>query len=114
MLPSRSWVALLGGLKDHFSENAELDPATRKQLQAFLTTNAGRDVSGPTPLRITTTGWWRKEHDEVAQGTYQRTTVLTAANCGACHPGAAAYDFGEHSVRIPAEVAAPVSPKRTK
>lgn len=107
MLPARSWVALLGGLENHFSQNSELDLATRKQLEVFLTANAGRDVAGPTPLRITTSSWWRREHHEVSPAVYKRSTVLTAANCLACHSGAASGDFDEHSVRIPAEALPP-------
>jgi Dihaem cytochrome c len=102
MLPARSWTALLAGLANHFKENAELDLATRKALGAFLTANAGREVAGPTTLRITTLPSWRREHDEVSAAVYARKAILTPANCGACHPGANDGAFGEHQVRIPA------------
>ena len=101
MLPAKSWKALLGGLTDHFGENAELDAPTRARLEAFLSTSAGSDVPGPTPLRITTLPSWIREHREVGASTYKRKSILTPANCGACHPGANQGAFGEHQVKIP-------------
>jgi hypothetical protein len=100
MLPARSWKALLGGLGDHFGQNAELDAPTAKALEAWLTANAGADVAG-TPLRITELGWWRREHDEVSAAVYKRKAVTSPANCVACHPGANQGAFGEHDVKIP-------------
>lgn len=107
MLPARSWRALLGGLADHFGQNAEVDEATRQRLEAFLTAEAGRDVPGPTPLRITQLGWWVREHDEVRPAVFQRKAVLSPANCAACHPGANEGAFGEHEVKIPRDAPAP-------
>jgi hypothetical protein len=107
MLPARSWTALLAGLTDHFKENAEVDAATRKQLETFLVQNAGRDLPGPAPLRITALPWWRHEHDEIPAATYQRKAILSPANCGACHPGANEGAFGEHAVKVPRDAPPP-------
>lgn len=107
MLPARSWAALLSGLDDHFGQNAELDAATRSQLGKWLAQNGGRDVPGPTPLRITELRWWRHEHDEVPASTYRRKAILTPSNCGACHPGAKDGAFGEHAVKVPRDAPAP-------
>lgn len=107
MLPGRSWRALMGGLGDHFGQNAEVDEATRKTLEAFLVEHAGRDVPGPTPLRITQLRWWVREHDEIPAAVYQRKAITSPANCGACHPGANEGAFGEHQVRIPRDAPAP-------
>ena len=101
LLPARSWSKLLGGLADHFTENAEVDAATRAQLATFLEKNSGRDVSGPAPLRITALPSWKREHREVSAATFARKAIMTRANCGACHPGAADGDFDEDRVRIP-------------
>jgi hypothetical protein len=101
MLPARSWTALLAGLADHFTENAEVDAATRKQLAAFLEKSAGREVSGPTPLRITTLPSWKREHREVAASTYARKAITSPANCGACHRGATEGNFDENGVVVP-------------
>jgi cytochrome c553 len=101
LLPARSWKKLLGGLADHFNQNAEVDVATRKALEAFLAQNAGRDVAGPTPLRITELPSWKREHREVPERTFKRQSISSAANCGACHPAAASGDFDEDRVKIP-------------
>ena len=101
MLPARSWSALLGGLSNHFGQNAEVDAVTLKHLRDFLEVTAGPEVSGPAPLRITELRWWRREHDEVSPAVFKRKAILTPANCGACHPGANNGAFGEHQVQIP-------------
>lgn len=107
MLPARSWTALLGGLGNHFGDSAEVDPATRTQLERFLTQHAGRDTPGPTPLRVTTLPWWRHEHHELSPDTFRRKAVVSPANCGACHPGANEGAFGEHAVQVPRDAPAP-------
>lgn len=107
MLPARSWQALLAGLDDHFGQNAELDDATRGLLETWLVQQAGREVRGATPLRITALPWWRHEHDELAPATFRRKAILTPANCGACHPGAKDGAFNEHAVKIPRDAPAP-------
>jgi predicted CxxxxCH...CXXCH cytochrome family protein len=107
MLPARSWKALMAGLNDHFGQNAEVDATVRKQLETFLVQNAGRDVPGATPLRITALPWWRHEHDEIPASTYQRKAITSPANCGACHPGANEGAFGEHAVKVPRDAPAP-------
>lgn len=107
MLPARSWTALLQRLDDHFEQNAQVDPATQAQLEAFLGENAGRDVRGPAPLRITALRWWRHEHDEIPASTFRRKAIVSPANCGACHPGANQGAFGEHAVKVPRDAPPP-------
>lgn len=99
MLPAASWKKLLAGLGDHFGQNAEVDAATRAQLEAFLASFAGQGAGAP--LRITETGWWRREHDEIRAEVYQRKAIATPANCPACHVNADQGDFREHGVKIP-------------
>lgn len=40
LLPARSWQKMMGGLEDHFGENAELDAADAQQLTDYFTANA--------------------------------------------------------------------------
>jgi cytochrome c peroxidase len=42
-----------------------------------------------------------REHDEVPAEAWRRASIKTAANCSACHQGAALGDYDEHGVRIP-------------
>ncbi len=114
LLPERSWRKLMGGLDRHFGENAALDDATRKAITDFLAANAADRVaarrahkvaasipSAETPLRITETAWFERKHDELGAGVWKRKSIGTAANCGACHPGADQGNFDEHAVRVP-------------
>ena len=78
-LPRRSWQKLVDTLTDHFGENASLAEAPRKAVLNYLLANAadGRKAdrqarkfaegipAAQTPLRITETPWWVKEHREV-------------------------------------------------
>ncbi|MDT8858390.1 diheme cytochrome c [Paracoccaceae bacterium Fryx2] len=97
-LPARSWKAMMGGLEDHFGENAQLDPATRADIEAYLVANAGDAGGRPNgllrnvadtdvPLRITELPWFKREHDrEVSPGMLAKAKSM--ANCVACHRGA--------------------------
>lgn len=105
LLPAASWRALLSGLDDHFGQPATLDAATAKTLDTWLTQHAGPALPTPT-LRITTTRWWVREHDELPRSVYARRAISTPANCGACHPRANEGAFGEHEVRIPRDAPA--------
>ena len=104
----------MGGLEQHFGENASLDPATQADILRFLEANAadsGRSRMGDkvvqrmganeAPLRITETRWFVKKHDEVPRATWARKSVGSAANCAACHRQAEKGVFDEDTVRIP-------------
>ncbi|MBW8372069.1 MAG: diheme cytochrome c [Thiobacillus sp.] len=114
LLPRASWQRMMGGLEQHFGENASLDPATQADILRFLEANAadsGRSRMGDkvmqrmdknaTPLRITETRWFVKKHDEVPRATWTRKSVGSAANCAACHRQAEKGVFDEDTVRIP-------------
>jgi len=114
LLPQSSWRRVMGGLEQHFGENASLDPATQADILRFLEANAadsGRSRIGDkvmqrmdkkaAPLRITETRWFVKQHDEVSRATWARKSVGSAANCAACHRQAEKGIFDEDTVRIP-------------
>jgi hypothetical protein len=101
-LPKRSWQRILDTLSDHFGENASLGPVQRKAVLDYLvgsaadSPNAGREgrkfgTSIPptdTPLRITETSRWLREHREVRADKWKDPNVKSKANCLACHKGA--------------------------
>jgi len=101
-LPKRSWQKLVETLSDHFGENASLGEAQRKAVLDYLvgyaadSPNAGREgrkfgTSIPpkdTPLRITETPRWVREHRKVRADKWKDPTVKSKANCLACHNGA--------------------------
>jgi cytochrome c553 len=114
LLPERSWRKLMGGLERHFGSDASLDAATTKEITAFLASQSADRASSrtaakvlrgmaptETPLRITATAWFQRQHDEIRADVWKRPKVGSPANCAACHSGADQGDYAEHQVRIP-------------
>lgn len=104
MLPARSWIALMDNLNKHFKDNASVDPDTQKLIESYLVANAG-DAPGQnarflrgldrtqTPLRITETPYWQREHRRIDQAALTRRNAKSAAACQACHRDALQGDF---------------------
>lgn len=105
-LPARSWRAIMADLANHFGENATVDAAAAKHIEAYLVSKSmdeGGTMFGKitykkmmkkkdkdyTPLRITDTSDWRGDH---SSNKYKRMLadkgLKTGANCVACHQGA--------------------------
>lgn len=104
MLPAASWQRLAGNLQGHYGTDASLDPATLRQISAWLAANGGtykRVREEPPEDRITRSAWFIHKHDEVPAVTWKLPAVKGAANCAACHAGAEQGDFNERNVRIP-------------
>lgn len=103
LMPGAEWRRLMSSLNRHFGEDASVDAAVAAEIERFLVANAGRGkprADGREP-RITTTPWFRHEHEEVATAVFRSARVGSPANCGACHPEAAAGDFAERNVAVP-------------
>lgn len=100
MLPARSWRAVTANLKDHFGEDASLDPKTTAHVTDWLVAHAADAGSAKSkalrglaadavPLRISETPWWKRAHDrEVSPKAFANPKVGSKANCVACHAGA--------------------------
>ena len=105
MLPAASWKEMMGTLDKHFDTDASLDAATVAEILPFLEENAGRsrkaDSAEKPVLRITETGWFKHEHDEISPATWKRESIKSASNCMACHTSADKGNFDEDNVRIP-------------
>lgn len=98
LLPARSWQRIMGGLADHFGDDASLDPAATAHITRYLTDNAadgagsrharklmrGIDQANP-PLRITELPKWVSEHREISPREWKSKDVGSKANCTACH-----------------------------
>lgn len=107
-LPAASWQKIMANLGDHYGTDASLDDAALvATISRFLAANAGdparyQDVKGAAvPMRITQTRWFLREHDELPAGVWKRPSIKSAANCGACHQGAAEGNFSERNLRVP-------------
>jgi cytochrome b len=114
LLPAAYWAALMAGLKDHFGEDASLDPARAEEIAAWLTTNAAetwdteaanrfRVVDPAQQLRITANPYWRRKHAGIAEVVFARKAVGSKVNCSACHRDAATGRFDDQAIHIPEE-----------
>lgn len=108
LLPAASWQKIMANPADHYGTDATIDDAAlSEKLTKFLMANAGdpvrlKDVKGTAvPLRVTQTRWFLREHDEIRADVWKRASIKGAANCGACHQGAADGNFSERQIRIP-------------
>lgn len=105
LLSADDWRMLMGKLDRHFASDATLDPKTAGQLTTFLINNAGQPgrlgKQNRDPPRITQTGRFIRKHHEIPARLWRDPRIKSAANCEACHPGAANGHFGEHDITIP-------------
>ena len=104
LLPASSWRRLMAGLPRHFGVDASVDAATLRQLSSWLEAHAGtadRGAGAPPEDRITRSGWFVREHDELPPSVWRRPSVGSLSNCVACHARADQGVFDEHDVRIP-------------
>jgi mono/diheme cytochrome c family protein len=105
MLPAASWQRIMGGLQKHYGSDASLDAATTQQLTDWLRANAGttkRVREEPPQDRITRSAWFERKHRQIDPAVWQLPSVRSAANCAACHTGAAAGDFDDDRIQFPA------------
>lgn len=107
LLGAKQWAVIMTRLNDHYGESATMTPETARILAAYLQANAGREdgsgagaTYGELP-RITTSAWFRDEHEEIGTEVWKRESIGSAANCGACHRGAEQGIYDEDGVRIP-------------
>ena len=105
----------MGGLADHFGDNAELDPKVAGLITAYLTENAAdrsdyrrsQGINGSlradeAPLRISETRYFQRKHHEIPPRMVKGNPEVNAwSNCAACHRNAAAGSYNEHEINIP-------------
>ncbi|HED16652.1 MAG TPA: hypothetical protein ENI64_07575 [Gammaproteobacteria bacterium] len=115
LLPADAWQRVMNGLEDHFGDNAELDPSTRKQITDYLIANsadksdyrrsqrfAKRDKKSNDNMRITETPYFRHEHNEIlARLVITNKEVNSFSNCNSCHQKAEQASFKERDILIP-------------
>lgn len=104
LLPADSWRRIMSGLDRHFGSDASLDTAMAQQIDAWLKAHAGtykRVDTAPPQDRITRSAWFERKHQRIAAAVWQHAAVKSAANCAACHTGAAQGDFDDDRLRFP-------------
>jgi nitrate/TMAO reductase-like tetraheme cytochrome c subunit len=103
LLAAADWRRVMAGLASHFGTDATVDAKNGQEIAAFLERNAGdpgKLGSAGTPPRISTTARFVRKHREVPARLWQDPRVKSAANCEACHRGAAAGNYSEHDIAI--------------
>jgi len=101
-LPAQSWTRMMGSLEDHFGTDASIAPEQRAEIEKYLVSAARKLRTGEQPPeRITTTRWFKGEHDDVTEAQWRLAAVGSPANCSACHQRAAEGSFRERDIRIP-------------
>ena len=113
LLPSGSWDKILNGLADHFGEDIDLDPESKKIIIEYLKANAAdyssarlslkimRSLGHQTPLRITEVPYIRREHHEIQVNVLKRESIGSLSNCLACHTTAEKGIYDDDNVTIP-------------
>lgn len=113
LLTARSWTRLMKNSSNHFGDDLMLDQEAKKQILAFLTANSAdkagnewsykitRSSRRADPDRITDVPYIRREHREISPQVFERPSVTSRSNCGACHQEAKNGNYEEDFVRIP-------------
>ena len=104
LLAAGDWQRLLANLDRHFGSDATLDAKNQREIGSFLARHAGdagkAGRAGEAP-RITQTARFVRKHDEVPSRLWRDPRIKSAANCEACHRGAADGRFSEHDIALP-------------
>ena len=103
LLPANDWRKLMASLNEHFGSDAATDRKKELEIASFLERNAGdpgRLGSAGNPPRITQSQRFLRKHREIPARYWRDPRVKSAANCEACHPGAAKGSYSEHDIAI--------------
>lgn len=104
-LTAGDWHRLMARLDQHFGDDASLDAPTTRAILGYLTLHAGSGGRhSAQSLRISDTPWFRDEHGELPDSTWQDPAVKSASNCTTCHIRAASGDWSERGIRLPAGI----------
>lgn len=115
LLPERSWRKVMGNLKNHFGDNAELPAPLNNQILSYLVFNSAEHggfrrsekilkslSAGDAPERITDTPYIRRQHDELSDRLVKANDkVGSLSNCNACHTRAEQGSYSEGEIKIP-------------
>jgi hypothetical protein len=113
LLPSGSWIKILDQLDDHFGEEIELDPDSKKIISDYLNSNSAENSSAKravkimrslgthVAMRITETPYIREKHHELNPEVFKRESIGSLSNCIACHTTAEKGIYEDDNVQIP-------------
>ncbi len=112
LLPRASWGGIMGGLGDHFGEDATLGTVEVTDIAAYLerfaaeawdTEAANRlaTTSSDAPMRITQSPYFVRKHREIDPAVFGRAGIRSNGNCIACHRDADSGRFDDQAIDIP-------------
>ena len=104
LLAASDWRRIMASLADHFGTDAAVDAQKRQEITAYLERHAGNPGklgSAGDPPRISATARFVRKHREVPAKLWHDPRVKSAANCEACHRGAAEGRYSEHDIALP-------------
>jgi phage-related protein len=104
LLAAGDWQRLMAGLNDHFGTDAAVDGKKGAEIKSFLERRAGNAAklgSAGNPPRISSTARFVRKHREVPAKLWRDPRVKSAANCEACHRGAANGNYSDHDIALP-------------
>ncbi len=104
LLAAHDWRRVMAGLDNHFGSDAAVDGKKGAEIKSFLERHAGNAAklgSAGDPPRISTTARFVRKHHEVPAKLWRDPRVKSAANCEACHRGAANGNYSEHDIALP-------------
>jgi hypothetical protein len=105
LLPASAWKKQMDDLKNHYGVNATLTAEDEKIIRSYLSTAAASN--GPTTATARVSHRASPPPAGLCASMMKSApacgseAVGSAANCQACHSGAAKGDFNEDAVRIP-------------
>lgn len=113
-LPERSWRRIMGSLRDHFGDNAELKVQDRDAVLAYLVANSAERsrnlrsheimeaiAPGDTPISITKVLYVNGIHGGFLDPAFKgKPAVKTLAQCPVCHLRAENGWFGQVTYEI--------------
>jgi cytochrome b len=112
LLPRAAWARLMGGLNNHFGEDASLPVAKRDEIAAYLQRYAAEAwdskaahrfaaVAPDNPISITATPGWQRIHRRLDPTVFRSGAVKARSNCVACHLDADGGRFDPQDIIIP-------------
>ncbi|MEJ2117567.1 MAG: hypothetical protein P8Y36_06550, partial [Alphaproteobacteria bacterium] len=112
--PAATWRAVFADLRNHFGDNASLDPETTKQLASYAIANAAehwdtrvahvmRVRSEDKPLRITDVKRWKRIHRHFPEKLFKSKPIGGKLNCTNCHRDAETGVFATRNIAIKKE-----------
>ena len=104
LLSANDWRRTIGNLHEHFGTDAAVDGKNGQEISAFLERyagDAGKLGTAGEPPRLTQTARFSRKHREISAKTWKDPRIKSAANCEACHRGAAQGNYSEHDISIP-------------